>query len=287
MKISFAHEATTSFSLWFDHHLLEHGEAYSNKSSELFYLDDSRLPAGFFRYSSPYKQWVTESGVGNGAIVPTGVSGNGAIIDSSDPNFGYYFDFDNGGIVATGASANNNMQWSGEFAVKDFSIYNTNQSEENLVVENQYDNNSRFTVIKSGIAPYDFVTPAVFVNNEYIENNPFAFGGEDKTTLDFKAVVFAENLYQLDGALSIFADTRNISFSKLDFGDHPINEYGDLKEEKYSYSNLTSTKKDDLFHIERVTTSKISETIRDSISPTLFVGFIDFEVSRHRFPRIC
>ena len=59
------------------------------------------------------------------------------------------------------------MQWSGEFAVKDFSIYNTNQSEENLVVENQYDNNSRFTVIKSGIAPYDFVTPAVFVNNEY------------------------------------------------------------------------------------------------------------------------
>ena len=74
MKIQFGHEATTSFSLWFDNHLLKNGEAYQNLTGELYYTEDNRLPDGFYRYSSPYKQWVTESGVGNGAYVPTYIS---------------------------------------------------------------------------------------------------------------------------------------------------------------------------------------------------------------------
>lgn len=288
MKVSFGHQATTSFTLWFEHHLLEHGEAYNNMTGKLFYIDDQRLPAGHERYSSSYKQWVTESGVGNGAYVPSNFSGAGGVtVDRNDPGMGYYIDFNNGGIVATGAAANANMQWSGSFGLKEFNIYNTNQTEESLIVESKFENNSRFTVSESGIAPYDFVTPAIFINNEYIENEPYAFGGEDKTTLNFKSVVMAENLYQLDGVLSLFADTRNVSFSNVGFDSHPINEYGDLKSGFYSYNNLATTYKNDIFSIERVTTSKISETMRSTISPTLYVGFIDFEVTNNRFPRVC
>lgn len=287
MKISFGHQATTSFTLWFEHYLLQHGEAYNNMTGKLYHIDDGRLPPGFERYSSPYKQWVTESGVGNGAYVPSNVSGAGTLVNKEDPLNGYYIDFDNGGVVVTGANASPNMNWSGEFSVKEFNIYNTNQTEESLVIEAKFDTNSRFTVIESGIAPYDFVTPAVFINNEYIENEPFAFGGEDKTVLNFKSVVFAENLYQLDGILSLFADSRNTSFSAINFGDHPIDEFGDLKSGKYSYPDLATHYKKDLFNIERVNTSKISETIRGSISPTLYVGFIDFEITKNRFPRLC
>ena len=36
------------------------------------------------------------------------------------------------------------------------------------------------------------------------ENEPFAFGGEDKTTTSIRCVVFAENTYQLDGAVICF-----------------------------------------------------------------------------------
>ena len=125
----------------------------------------------------------------------------------------------------------------------------------------------------------------MFINNEYIQNEGFSFGGEDKTTLDFKAVVFAENLYQLDGILSLFGDTRNVVFPSVDFGDHPINEYGDLKDEPYQYSGLREANKRNIFNIERVITSKISETIKSSVSPSLYVGFIDFEVTKLRFPR--
>tara|TARA_B100002019_G_C21144368_1_gene534926 strand:- start:50 stop:913 length:864 start_codon:yes stop_codon:yes gene_type:complete len=287
MKVSFGHQATTSFTLWFEHHLLEHGEAYKNMTGKLFYIDDERLPVGHERYSSAYKQWITESGVGNGGHVPDNFSGAGAVVNRSDPGMGYYVDFNNGGIVVTGAAANPNMQWSGAFGLKEFNIYNTNQTEESLIVESKFETNSRFTVLESGIAPYDFVTPAVFINNEYIENEPYAFGGEDKTVLNFKSVVMAENLYQLDGVLSLFADTRNVSFSNVGFDSHPINEYGDLKSGAYSYNNLATTYKNDIFSIERVTTSKISETMRSTISPTLYVGFIDFEVTNNRFPRVC
>ena len=53
----------------------------------------------------------------------------------------------------------------------------------------------------AGIAPYKQVVPAIFVNQNWSENEPFAFGGEDKTTTSIRCVVFAENTYQLDGAL--------------------------------------------------------------------------------------
>ena len=285
MKPNFGHNATTSFSLWFEHHLIGHAEAFENKTGMLYYVEDERLPDSFFRYSSAYKQWVTESGAG-GAFVPTNISGAGVELNKNSPTDGYFFDFTNGGIVVTGSNASENLNLSGQFAVKEFNIYNTNETEESLVIENKFNNNSRYAIPESGIMPYDMVTPAVFINNEYIENTPYAFGGEDKTTLNFKSVVLAENLYQLDGILSLFSDTRNSAFPSLNFNDHPINEYGDLKTGKYSYEDLAKKKGSDLFNIERVVTSKISENVRTKISPSLYVGFIDFEISKPRFPRI-
>ena len=284
MKVNFGHNATTSFSLWFEHHLVNYGEAYQNLTGKLYYVEDERMPDGFFRYSSPHKQWVTESGAG-GAFVPTEISGNGfAPIDKENQSYGYFFDFNNGGIVMTGDSAADNLNLSGSYAVKDFNIYNTNETEESLVIENKFQNNTRFAFPESGIAPYDFVTPAVFINNEYMENQPFAFGGEDKTIVSFKTVVFAENLYQLDGILSLFADTHKMTFPQVDFENHPINEYGDLKNEYYKYEEIPFNQ-DSLFNIDRVVTTKISENVRQSLSPTLFIGFIDFEISQPRFPR--
>jgi hypothetical protein len=286
MKNNFGHNATTSFTMWFEHHMLEYGEAYQDFTGKLYYTEDERLPDGFFRYSSPYKQWVTESGAG-GAFVPTHISGSLGEINKKDATNGYFFDFGNGGVVATGNAASDSMNLSGRFSVKEFNIYNTNQTEEALIVESKFDSNSRFFVPESGIAPYDLVTPAVFINNEYMENEPFAFGGEDKSVLHFKSVVFAENLYQLDAMLSLFADTKNSVIPYLGFDDHPINEYGDIKNGKYLYSDPVKKSVESPFNVERVTTSKISETVRNSISPGLFVGFLDFEISKPRFPRVC
>ena len=54
MKPQYQHEVLTSFMLWFDNHLLQKGEAYTNKTGRLYEIEDSRLPAGFRRYASPF-----------------------------------------------------------------------------------------------------------------------------------------------------------------------------------------------------------------------------------------
>ncbi len=97
MKPQYQHELMTSFMLWFDHELLQKGEAYSNKTGQLFNFSDSRLPTGYKVYASSYKQWVNDSSV-NGSVnpeIPTGFNGSGR-------NDNIIFDFENGRIIETG-----------------------------------------------------------------------------------------------------------------------------------------------------------------------------------------
>jgi hypothetical protein len=117
-------------------------------------------------------------------------------------------------------------------------------------------------------------------------NEGFAFGGEDKTTNIIKAVVLAESSYQLDGVLSIFADSTRKSFSKIPFSGHPTTEYGDIKNGSYSYTSISNTySASNPYYIEDVTVSKFSERAQSKIPGDIQVGFIDFEVSTIRFPR--
>jgi hypothetical protein len=102
-----------------------------------------------------------------------------------------------------------------------------------------------------------------------------------------KAVVMAENAYQLDGVLSIFADSQNEVITNIPFASHPLNEYGDLKNGSYSYETLKSQNQNNqLFFIEEVITSKLTDKARKSLANDLYIGFIDFEIHQQRYPRI-
>ena len=54
MKAQFQHNLTTSFFLWFDNFLLTKGEAFSNKTGELFNYTDDRLDSTYKPYGSAY-----------------------------------------------------------------------------------------------------------------------------------------------------------------------------------------------------------------------------------------
>lgn len=281
MKPQYQHELMTSFMLWFDHELLQKGEAYSNQTGFLYYDNDSRLPSSYKAYSSPYKQWVNDSSVAGdiNPIIPTSFNG----YDRTDD---IIFDFENGRIIETGGAFGTNETLSGTFAIKDFNIYLTNETEEDLILENKFELNSRYSKTPTGVKPYDQMTPAIFINSEFMTNEGFAFGGEDKTTNTIKAVVLAENSYQLDGVLSIFADSARKSFSKIPFSGHPTTEYGDIKNGSYNYTSLkNSYSASNPYYIEDVTVSKFSERAQSKVPGDIQVGFIDFEVSTTRYPR--
>ena len=168
MKEQFQHKLTTSFFLWFDNFLLNKGEAYSNKTGEFFYYSDPRVDSAYKVYGSPFKQWVTDSSI-TGATMPTGV-----YIDSSfsGRDDGVVLDFENGRALVSGS--NTGLSLTGQFSVKDFNVYMTNDTEEDLVVENKYTVNSR---LPSGpytyIEPYDDVVPAIFISSSDAQNKPF------------------------------------------------------------------------------------------------------------------
>ncbi len=267
--------------LWFDHELLQEGEAYSNKTGTLFAQSDSRLPNDFISLQSNYKQWVNDSSITGeeNPVIPTDFQGSGR----SD---NIIFDFENGRIIETGTVFSAGDTLTGTFAVKDFNIYLTNETEEDLIIENRFKINSRYGTSEiSGLEPYDQVVPAIFLNSEYMRNEGFAFGGEDKTTNIVKAVIVSDNEYQLDGALSIFADSARKVVPKIPFSGHPSTEYGDIKGGSYNYNNLAASYTEIPYYIEDVTVSKFSDRAQNKLPGNLKIGFIDFEVSTNRFPR--
>ena len=281
MKPQYQHELMTSFFLWFDHELLQKGEAYSNKTGTLYAQSDSRLPNSYISLQSNYKQWVNDSSITGAVdpIIPTDFEGSGRAND-------IVFDFENGRLIETGSVVSAGDTLTGTFAVKDFNVYLTNETEEDLIIENKFKLNSRYgNPTMSGIEPYDQVTPAIFLNVEFSRNEGFELGGMDQTNSTIKAVVLADSDYQLDGALSIFADSARKIVPKIPFSGHPSTEYGDIKGGSYNYTGLAESYTDGSFFIDDVTVSKFSQRAQTSIPGDIKVGFIDFDISTQRFPR--
>ena len=300
MKPQFQHEATTSFALWLDNYFVKKGEAFSNLSGELFYKEDFRLPsypedpAGYITYSSEYKQWVYNSDIDN-AEIPDGVyidSGDGSKFVQRGQN-GLIIDYDNGRILLSGVyyqETYDSLKVEADFAVKDVNVYLASETEETLILENKYNTNSRSIPDYgkgTGIPPYEPVAPAAFISMEQTNNKPFALGGEDLTTLYFRVVLFAENLYQLDGAMSLCADAYNLGICNIGYDDYPLNEFGDKKNDSFSYSETVqnSTKIPKVMFIENVNSSKISDRVTNKNNPGLHLGYVDFTVCQSRFTR--
>jgi hypothetical protein len=273
MKEQFIHTLTNSFMLWFDNFLLKKGDAYSNQTGQFYHTSDDFLQDSYVPFSSPYKQFVSDSSI-VGATLPTGIAGNS-----------HYIDYDNGRIVETGSNYTSSSTITGTFAVKDFNIYFTNETEDDLIVEKKFELNSRIpTYNDSGIDPYDQVVPAVFLSTATMQNNPLAFGGEEQTTVRANAVALSDDPYKLDGILSIFGDSHNEVFYPIPMSGHPMDEYGDLKNGSYSYSTLSNEYSNNKpFLVDNVTTSKLTDKARKSLANDLYVGFIDFDIKIHRF----
>ncbi len=282
---TFSHNVTNSFFLWFDNYLMRKGQAFKTYTTKLYNYSDDRLGGSKVVYGSPYKQWAYDNSI-NGVTIPSGFLINNSFVPTGTS--GMIIDFDNGRIIFnSGVSTNLNI--TGTYTVKEVNSYITDQPEDNLLIEGKYITNSRFTVTETYVTPYNPVTPAAFISIENVDNNPFALGGEDETRMVMKAVVFAENLYQLDGTLSLFADTFNTNFNIIPMTNHPLGEYNNIKTglypTGYNYVNVNKTYTDNKCYIYDVTTAKIKDNVLKELNPTLHIGFIDFEIGNVRYPR--
>jgi hypothetical protein len=284
MKVLYGHNVLNSFTLWFDNFLISNGEAYKTKNTAFYnYTGDTRLH-GKVVYGSPFKQWVMDKSV-TGATIPSGLTINGVFTPTGTS--GLFFDFDNGRAIFN-SGVGTGLSVSGTYTVKEFNLYVSNESEEDLIVENaKYETNSRFSITENYIAPYSQVLPAVFITSNDIVSEGLALGGENQTTSHVKTTVFTEQLYQLDGILSLFNDSINQVFSKVPYESHPMNEFGGIKTGTYptgySYSSLNNNYSSSRLWVQDVQTSKLNSNLSKKLAPSVFVGFIDFDIVKYRF----
>jgi len=299
MKVQFDHEFQSSLFLFLDNEFLYRGGGSGSPLSVNFayYAETSDVPAGLGAFYCPQKQLVADG-------VPAAenqvyITNSSKVVDGwyeqcNDASKLLIVDHYEGRVILdTGHYGSplidTSMGVSGDFAQKDFNIYITNESEEQLFVENEFilasDQSTYFESI-SGLNLTRYLVPGVFISLNSSTNSPYGFGGEDDTKESPRLVCVADSNYGLDGILSLCRDLSQKSFPIVPFSEFPYGEFFHIKETGYAYTGLKdSLSTGEHGYIETSTTSKLFDRSSNKIPKNLRIGFIDLEVSNIRYPR--
>jgi hypothetical protein len=286
MKTQYENRVLSSFLLWFDHTLLEKGEAFTNHGSKFYNVDG--LYYGYNAYGAPFKQFVTDESIEN-ATVMSGVYVGGSTAshfkETGEGNL-VNINYDQGQVYFSSDQGSNEI--SGDYAIKDFSVHLTSKAEQELLFENKIEVRPSVAQTETGLASNVATYPAVFIKNNGGENQPFALGGREATRTSVRAVVLADSQFNLDAIGSIFKDQARVSIAVLPDEKYPFDSLGGLKSGVYNYNGLVNGAQDKVY-VKDVEVSRFSlgymENLNNS-NPDVFKAIIDFELEGYRFPRV-
>jgi len=278
MKAQLDNILMSSMMMWIDHEILNKGEAYKNYSS-LFY-PITNIYNGFYSYGLPFKQIVCDSSINNANLL-SGVYINNTFrtlgensLTGINPSQGQvYF-----------STNQNTYTLSGNYAVKDFNIYLTNRPEEELLFESQFQVTPKTVQNPTSLAIEAITYPCIFLKNNGSANEPFAFGGQDNTVNQIRAIILADNTFNLDAVCAILRDSAREYIPII--RNSPFNNFGCLQNGYYNYNNLISSIDlgVDGCYISEVNVSKIYSNLNVK-NTQVFPAFVDFTLSNIRYPR--
>lgn len=279
-----------SFSIWLDHLILTKGEAFTTGEYPLYYVEDEKLPNGYLSYSSPFKQWVWDSSVN--AIIPTQIKSGENYLNIDDEN--YIVDYDNGRILIK--TSDSDLDLSAEFSYKDINVYLTEQSEDDLLIDKKFKENSRNLITEGGITPYNFTSPAIFLNFKESNSTPFELGGVDDVTYYVTATVITDDLFLMDSVCSILRNSKELLVPLIDninnIGSgacYPFGGYWSTDIGGYNYDSRILQKmynnELDYCYIKNTNIYSISNSLREELNLSQYVKFVDFELSAIYNPR--
>lgn len=278
----------SSFFLWFDHTVLNKGKAFENFGS--YFYDVNALYNGYYTYGSPFRQFVADESISNihGANIINSVNLGGSTTVRGQNDF-QAINYGEGQVYFSSSVANSSTTLSGNYAVKDFNIYITNDLEEKLLFETQFKTKNKTDATATGLPPSTMVYPAIFLKNNGSRNEEFAFGGQDQTEFDVRAIVLSDDQYKLDAVSSIFRDRARTFVPLIPEADMPFNSLGDFtSNQQYNYTGLAKSTSTTGVFIDNVYTSKIggiTYSQKTNVNPDVFSMIIDFELTDVREPR--
>ncbi len=289
MKPQFDNKVMSSFFLWFDNKLLDKGEAFENVTGKFY--DASEEYGGYQTYSSSYSQFVADAAI-TGATIPTGLYvGENNLVNRGEGGTTGLFDINylDGKVYFSGEQT---ADITGSFSIKDFNVYLTNQPEDKILFETKYTERNKIDITPTGLEAGTKTYPVVYLKSMGSSNEPIAFGGQDQTTVNIRAIVLAQSQFELDAVGSIFRDTQKTLVPLFDEDEMPFNSFGGYKDgDQYNFSTSTATKGSaDSCFIEDVFVSNLERGVQSRIrdlNPDIFTNIIDFELTKFRYPRDC
>jgi len=282
MKPQFENILMSSMVLWFDHTLIKKGEAFSNYNSEFYPI--TNIYNGYYTYGAPFKNLIRDESI-TGVNIISGVYLNNNFIRTGQS-----------GLVAINAdqgqlyfnSGLNNPTISGNYAVKDYGIYLTNENEEKILFETKFNLNPKTTENPTGLPINAQSYPAIYLKNNGGNNTPLAFGGLDSSNINVRAIVISDSIFSMDAVSSIFKDTARTYIPIIQPSEMPFNSLNGLKS-RYNYDLLTTGRAGtaNSVYIKNVYISKnvANRTQYQDLNPDAISAFVDFELEVYRYPR--
>ena len=289
MKPQFDNQIMSSVLLWFDNKLLTKGEAFQNTTGQFYSVLDDYY--GYNAYASSYSQIVSDASIAGATIATELYLGGVPWSPSNTPGASplIAIDYNNGRSYWDAAYASD---ITGSFAIKDFNVFLTNQTEDEILFQSQYTNRNQITgLVPTGLEPDTKTYPVVYLKNDGSYNVPFAFGGQDNTIMNIRAIVVADSQFEVDAIGSIFRDEKMTNIALFEETDMPFNSFGGYRDNvQYNYTGITSTKNDSqkLF-LEDVNVSRFDKALENEVrkfNPNVYSTIIDFEINKIRFPRL-
>jgi len=295
MKLQYEHQVISSFLLFLDHELLHRGKAYTNYSSQFYPVRDKFQ--SYHTYGSPFKQFVYDTSVGivqgnksrkpnvisgvylDGHYLTPGVSG----LASIDYNMGQiHFTEDYPSALG--------VMPSGNYAVKDFNVYLTNEPENVLLFETQFKINPKVEQTPTGLAPDCRTYPAIYVKNLTSKNVGVGLPNSYDTELELRSIVLSDSAYNLDACCALLKDTAKRRVPIIESNNQPFGPIGDTVGSGYSYKSAVGNtvsggwNESNSVIIDEVNVSKKSQNRQDfsKLNTEVFVGFIDFTLKNLR-----
>jgi len=260
----------SSFLLFVDHEIQRQGLAYSNKSG-LFYPDTNRFN-GVYTYTCSYKQLCNDTSI-SGANVMSGVYLNGNYVTVGQSGLVSINHYD--GSVNFNQQLPQNTIISGNFGVKDFSVYLSDQPDYNVLLNSKYHSNPKYAQLATGIAQSAKSMPAVILVPKDQETRPFAFAGIDDNHLKIRAMIVCENVYQ---RISICSILKNLRLKQMNLiYNTPFDSLGNMTGINYNYNNLQINTN----YSPYILKAKSSEipTPKEIIDTVKQFAMVDFDIS--------
>jgi len=278
----------TSMLLWLDNKIVTNGQAYTNYQSVFYPL--SNMIYGYYTYGAPLKQMVIDSSI-SGANIISGIYLNGVFITPGQNNLSG-INATEGQLYFSQPISNPTTALSGNYAVKDYNIYLTSKTEENLLFETQYQINPKTYQNPTGLPIGSETYPVIYLKYQGGKNKPLAFGGFDQTIGNVRAVILSDSVFSLDAVTSIMRDTSRELIPLIYPNEMPFNSLGSVSVSgnNFNYIKYTANKAntDDYLYINEVNVTKTDTRLlnaTNSLNRNVYSAFVDFEVVKNRYPR--